>query len=222
MLDSTWVFYDSNGRISLKENYSKNLKNGFSILYDSIGFIIKKIRYVDGKKDGKELIYYKGTNIVKEENNFKNGLKDGVSLEYKENQQLKTIYHFNMGIVYKKEQINRLDSDGNKQGVWREYHDNGMLKEEAYYFHGLQDGIVKKYNNKGDLEKIESYNKGKESDTEISLGLELSKIPLDFDKYLLGVIKNNKKQGLFKVFDSIGQTGKLNFLKMTQLFMKVL
>ena len=121
LLDSTWIFHDSNGRISLKENYSKNLKNGFSFLYDSIGLIIKKTRYVDGKKDEKELIYYKGTNIIKEENNFKNGSKDGVSLEYKENQQLKTIYHFNMGIVYKKEQINRLDSDGNKQGVWREF-----------------------------------------------------------------------------------------------------
>ena len=24
LLDSTWIFYDSNGRISLKENYSKN------------------------------------------------------------------------------------------------------------------------------------------------------------------------------------------------------
>ena len=58
-----------------------------------------------------------------------------------------------MGIVYKKEEINRLDSDGNKQGVWREYHDNGMLKEEAFYFHGLQDGIVKKYNNKGEVRK---------------------------------------------------------------------
>ena len=70
----------------------------------------------------------------KEENNFKNGLKDGVSLEYKENQQLKTTYHFNMGVVYKKEEINRLDSDGNKQGVWREFHDNGKLKEEAFIF----------------------------------------------------------------------------------------
>ena len=77
----------------------------------------------------------------------------------------------------------------------------------------MQDGIVKKYNNKGKLEKIESYNKGKESDTEISLGLELSKIPLDLDNYLLGVIKNNKKQGLFKVFDSIGETGKIKFFK---------
>ena len=127
-----------------------------------------------------------------------------------------------MGIVYKKEEINRLDSEGKKQGVWREYHENGKLKEEAFYFHGKQDGIVKKYNNKGKLEKMESFNKGIESETEISLGLELSKIPLDLDKYLLGVIKNNKKQGLFKVYDSIEKQEKLNFLKMTRLFMKAI
>ena len=97
--------------------------------------------------------------------------------------------------------------------MWREYHDNGKLKEEAFYFHGKQDGIVKKYNNKGKLEKMESFNKGKESETEISLGLELTKIPLSSDKYLLGVIKENKKQGLFKVYDSVKETGKIKFLK---------
>ena len=149
LLDSTWIFYDSSGGITLKENYRNNLKNGLSIFYDSSGFKVKETKYIDGKKSGKSLIYYPGTNKIKEENNFKNGIKDGVSVEYDENQQLKTIYQFNMGVVYKKEEINRLDSEGKKQGVWREYHDNGKLKEEAFYFHGKQDGIVKKYNNKG-------------------------------------------------------------------------
>lgn len=213
LLDSTWIFYDSSGGITLKENYRNNLKNGLSIFYDSSGFKVKETKYIDGKKSGKSLIYYPGTNKIKEENNFKNGIKDGVSVEYDENQQLKTIYQFNMGVVYKKEEINRLDSEGKKQGVWREYHDNGKLKEEAFYFHGKQDGIVKKYNNKGKLEKMESFNKGKESETEISLGLELTKIPLASDKYLLGVIKENKKQGLFKVYDSIKETGKIKFFK---------
>ena len=82
-----------------------------SIFYDSSGFKIKETNYIDGKKSGKSL-YYAGTNKIKEENNFKNGIKDGVSFEYDENQQLKTIYQFNMGIVYKKEEINRLDSEG--------------------------------------------------------------------------------------------------------------
>ena len=213
MLDSTWIFYDSNGRITLKENYSENLKNGFSIYYDSSGFNIKQTNYLDGKKNGKELIYYSGTNKVKEKNNFKNGIKDGSSLEYDKNQQIKTIYQFNKGVILKKEEINRLDSEGNKQGVWKEYHENGKIKEEAFYFHGKQNGIVKKYNNKGKLEKMESFNDGKESENEISLKLELSKIPQELDKYLIGVIKENKKQGLFKVYDSIGETGKIKFFK---------
>lgn len=211
LLDSTWIFYDSSGRVTLEENYSKNLKNGLSIFYDTIGFKIKESNYVDGKKTGTELLYFTGTNKIKEENNFKNGIKDGVSLEYDKNQQLITIYNFDMGVVYKKEEMNRLDSEGNKQGMWKEYHENGKIKEEAFYFHGKQDGIVKKYNNKGKLEKMESFNKGKESETEISLGLELSKIPLELDKYLLGVLKENLKQGLFREFDSVGETGKIKF-----------
>ena len=47
----------------------------------------------------------KNFDTSKEENNFKNGVKNGVSLEYNKNQQLETIYQFNMGIVYKKEEI---------------------------------------------------------------------------------------------------------------------
>ena len=34
---------------------------------------------------------------------------------------------------------------------------------------------------------------------------------MDFDKYLLGVVKNNKKQGLFKVLILLEKQGKLNF-----------
>ena len=36
--------------------------------------IIKETKYIDGKKSGKSLIYYAGTNKIKEENNFKNGI----------------------------------------------------------------------------------------------------------------------------------------------------
>lgn len=213
LLDSTWIFYDENGLITLKEDYSNNLKNGISLIYDSTGHKIKETSYLKGVKTGKEIVYFLGTNKIQSEYNFKSGIKDGVFFEYDKNNQLKTIANFDMGVVVNKEELNRKDSQGKKHGIWKLYHKNGKIKEEAYYFHGKQEGIVKNYNNKGKLEKIKSYKKGKESETEISLGLELSKILLPSNKYLLGVIKENKKQGLFQIYNSKNQKGKIKFFR---------
>ena len=49
-LDSTWLFYDSTGNLILKENYSKNLKEGFSIEFDTSGYIKKQTQYKKGVK----------------------------------------------------------------------------------------------------------------------------------------------------------------------------
>ena len=46
-----------------------------------------------------------------------------------------------MGVVNKKEEINRFDSDGKKDGVWKEYYENGKIKLEHTFFHGEKDAI---------------------------------------------------------------------------------
>ena len=46
-------------------------------------------------------------------------------------------------MLSKKEEINRYDSDGNKQGIWKDFHENGKIKNEVIYFHGKKDGFEK-------------------------------------------------------------------------------
>ena len=116
-----------------------------------------------------------------------------------------------MGVVNKKEEINRLDSDGKKNGVWKEFYENGNIKLEHTFFHGEKDGISKKYDKKGKLLELETFDKGKRKSNNISLGLELNEVKLKNGLYAKGILTKNIKNGLFKVFDSSNKEVYCNF-----------
>ena len=47
------------------------------------------------------------------------------------------------------------------------------------------------YDKKGKIQELQSYNNGKESKNEISLGVVYNKVVLNNNNYLLGVVENN-------------------------------
>ena len=204
-LDSTWLFYDSTGNLILMENYLQNLKDGLSTEFDSEGFIKKETHYKKGKKDGKENIFFKNSGLIQFITTYDNGKKNGETFEYNKEQKIITILNYDRGVLSKKEEINRYDSDGNKQGIWKDFHDNGKIKKEVIFFHGKKDGFEKVYNKKGKIQELRSYNKGEEIGNEISLGVVYNKVILNNNNYLLGVLENDLKQGLFKEFNSNGE-----------------
>ena len=204
LLDSSWTFYDSNGRMTLLENYKENKKNGFSYEYDTAGLLTRKTLYIAGEKDGREIVYFKGSKQIKIENSYKKNKKNGVSKEFDNNGNIVLIKQYNMGVINKKEEINRFDSEGKKDGIWKEYYENGKIKFEQTYFHGEKDGISKKYDKKGKLQELESFDKGKIKNNNLSLGVELTEIKLENGLNAKGILANNKKNGLFKVYDSTG------------------
>ena len=212
LLDSTWMFYDSNGILILKENYKKNKKEGVIISYDSTGNMIKKNYYKNGIKEGKEIIYFKGTNKIEKENNYNKNQKNGTCLKYDTLGNIISILDFNMGIINKKEEINRLDNEGKKHGVWKMFYENRKIKIEENFFHGQKDGFKKVYDKKGRIDEIKNYKKGIENNIEISNGVKTSLINIK-KGYMLGVLKKGKKQGLFKVFDTTGNQIKINYFK---------
>tara|TARA_B110000902_G_C14210611_1_gene551214 strand:- start:442 stop:1443 length:1002 start_codon:yes stop_codon:yes gene_type:complete len=115
-----------------------------------------------------------------------------------------------MGIINKKEEINRLDSEGKKHGVWKVHYDNNKTKNEETFFHGQKEGFKKVYDKKGKIKEIINYKDGIENNIEITKGIKISQIKIK-NGYILGVLKNDKKQGLFKVFDSTGKQINFNY-----------
>ena len=212
LLDSTWLFYDSSGIITLKEEYKNNKKHGVIINFDNTGRIVKETFYKNGNKEGKEVKYFKGSNKISKVNIYKNNIKDGTCYNYDSLGNIISILNYDMGIINKKEEINRMDSDGKKHGVWKVHYDNNKIKIEETFFHGKKEGFKKVYDKKGKIEEIKNYKNGIENNLEITKGIKTSQIKIK-DGYILGVLKNDKKQGLFKVFDSTGKQNKFNYFK---------
>ena len=88
------------------------------------------------------------------------------------------------------------------------------------YFHGKKDGFEKIYDKKGKIQELQSYNNGKESKNEISLGVVYNKVVLNNNNYLLGVVENNLKQGLFKELNTNDEVISYRFYKNDTLFYK--
>lgn len=55
---------------------------------------------------------------------------------------------------------NLTDSTGQKQGRWKEWHNNGQLKSQGRYANNLKKGSWKYYDEQGQLEKQEKYRHG--------------------------------------------------------------
>lgn len=200
-LDSTWTFFDIKGNKVLEENYKKNYKNGKIIKYGKLQYKEQEVNFVNGNRVGEELLFYNGTETIREKNNYIKDKKHGISYQYDKNEVIITITKYNMGLIEEKEEINRKDREGKKHGKWKEFFDNGKIKKEETYFHGVIEGLIKSFNKDGGLKDIEIYKDGIEEEKKMNLKVNRSEIVDSMGNVLIGVVYDGKKQGLFKVIN---------------------
>ena len=116
--------YDSKKRIQSEWTY-----NNISVKvtrYHKDGSIESKENFNPNyKRNGKSISYYKNGNL-KNEWNFKNGLKHGIQKNY----------YPNGSISDEREMKNGVDD-----GFWKIYDRNGKLDKELYFKNGLRVGI---------------------------------------------------------------------------------
>ncbi len=157
LLDSLWKFYDNKGQLVLSVTYREGKKNGIrttvlpdKILVDSFENDVKnnwnKILYADGKL---KLNVY-----------FKNGLEDGWSYQYAKDGRLVSKTLYTNGFIRKREYFNGYNSRGNRQGLWKEFYENGTTKTAGTYRNGIKDGYFKYYDKNGSLDSIQKYRNG--------------------------------------------------------------
>jgi uncharacterized protein len=157
-LDSTWLFFDEKGDTLEKINYILGKKNGYYYKYDVANVINKGNRniirskelYINDKKEGLAYFYH-DNGIIREIINYKGGKKNGSGKEFNEAGDIITLYEFFNDYMIEKNNVNRKDSNGVKQGNWVEYFDNGKVKSEKNYRNDTINGYSKEFNEKGDL-----------------------------------------------------------------------
>jgi len=111
------TFY-ANGQLKSSGNYITGLKEGLHKEWWKNGALSAESIYVNGKINGL-IRWYNEDGVLVAQGNMKNGLRDGLwkICDYSE----PTIC---IDAAYKMEQ---------KHGLWKVYHDNGQLKEEAHW-----------------------------------------------------------------------------------------
>ncbi|MEZ4922362.1 MAG: hypothetical protein R2780_04255 [Crocinitomicaceae bacterium] len=203
--DSLWKFFNEDGLLTWLYTYQNDKKNGCAQQFDSLGNVIQESFYIDDIKQGEELWFFDDGKI-KKKLLFTDGEVDGVALEFNEEGQVITEEEYSNGYLRRKEEFNRLDEEGNKTGVWRDYHDNGTLKSEVSYKDGKKDGITKEYDKNGKLVDIATMRGDSiASDPGGVVIIDLYKeYHPNGEVKLVGGLNNGMKSGIFREYDMEG------------------
>jgi len=212
LLDSTWIFYDSTGNIVSMINYKNGKKNG--IKKDFMSDIVIEENYVDDKKEGIAKVFYKNGKI-KLIKHYKNDVEEGLYKEYDTDGNLITIAKYRNGIMTERQTFNRYDKQGLKQGLWKEFYPNDVVKREMFYTNNKLNGFVKTYDSLGNIISIEKYDMG----VLVIDVPEIAKHEIKYDYNDDGRIKyscsykDSLKDGIERFFDDNGNVLKSNIYK---------
>lgn len=210
-LDSIWIFYDQLGDSIEKINYFMGKKNGYHYIYFKNGKFKNKIYskelYVNGERNGKSYFYF-GNGKIKNVVPYVNNKKHGVGYEYDNDQNIITIFRYRNNVLIEHENINRFNDENQKNGVWKEFYENGILKEEKNYLNGKLNGYFKLYNESGKLLEVYKYKNGEVdlSSNDMDSDIEIKE---EYDKndniVFRGSFKKNIPIGIHRYFNLKGK-----------------
>ena len=184
LLDSIWKFYSERGKITKAVNYNEGKKNGYTLIYDTNQRVSSKEAFINDIKQGNSFSYYP-SGKTKQVTPYLKGKPDGYAYEYSQDSIIISIFKYQGGILASVERLNRKDEQGKKQGVFKDFYDDGKLKEEKKYKDDVIDGYVKTYDNKGNLKNTEKFNNG----NLVKNAPELAKLDVFHEFYEDGTMK---------------------------------
>lgn len=149
-------YYDD-GKILEVANFKDGKINGERTLYYQSGKIMQKENYVDNRYEGKLTSYYEDGSL-QQEGFYKDNMMNGIWKNY-----FKDIKN-----VVKEETTLK---DNKIEGLYKEFYPNGKLYAEGNKIQLAEDldvfdGKVQVYDSTGVLEKILTYDKGKQINKE--------------------------------------------------------
>jgi antitoxin component YwqK of YwqJK toxin-antitoxin module len=207
LLDSLWRFYDPEGRLQSETNYRADKKEGEARRFDADGNLMSLEIYENDLREGVSL-YYHANGQVHKEIPFVQGKEEGRGLEYAEDGRIVALLHYGAGMLRKREDINRVDRMGMRQGPWKEFHPNGKVKWEVNYVDDRRQGIFKEYDGLGNLKDMQKYDAG-EVDTEaqekLTVDIKRTFHPGGKVASIGSYSKSGKREGLFKEFAPSGE-----------------
>jgi antitoxin component YwqK of YwqJK toxin-antitoxin module len=220
-LDSVWLFFDQKGDTINVINYNYGKKNGYTLTYEN-NLVKSKELYRDDKKQGVSFYYEKG--ILHEEIPFKDDKKQGEGYRYNKNEEIVAIMTFKNGSLIDQSNINRTDSRGLKQGVFKTFYPDKKVKTECYYKDDKLNGYYREFDQKGKEISIVRYINGEiqeEKKNSLTTAKETVKVKNEFysdgtlkksggykDSLPVGVHRTYNEQGKIKSSETYSEEGK--------------
>ncbi|TSA28013.1 MAG: hypothetical protein D4R67_04975 [Bacteroidetes bacterium] len=159
-----WITFWENGKMKLEGTYKDDKRNGYFKEYAESGDLLQITKYIEGvlqpeaaeiqKLDIEKEYYPTGT--VKATRLYRNGVLEGISVEYSPDGAIVSAKEFQGGI-----QIGQglVLEDGSREGHWIEYYPGGTLKAEGDYKADKKTGKWNYFHPNGRLEQTGVYNK---------------------------------------------------------------
>ncbi|MDR2887863.1 MAG: hypothetical protein LBV26_07695 [Bacteroidales bacterium] len=211
LLDSIWIFYDQTGDTTEKINYLLGKKNGYYYKYEKDPlkgvYIYSSELFAGDSKEGTSYIYFPDGK-TRQTIIYSGGRRNGLSKEYDREGNVVTFLEYRNDILINREQINRTDSRGLKQGGWKEFYPGGNVKSEGTYRDNLLHGYYKEYDIRGKLSLTMLYDNGAivESNIEDIPDIEISNRYDPEGKLVYsGPFRNDTPVGVHREFDKDGK-----------------
>ena len=181
LIDSVWYFYDSKGNLKSELSYEEGIRNGDTKIYADNEIQVYHYQndtIISGK-------WYSYSNALVRTIPYENGKENGLCMLYDTAGQLIGTIEYRGGYVVKRENINRTDANGYKQGIWKFFNENGILVMEGAYLNSKKNGFFKYYNKEGEFERIEKW----ENDILIEDAVETKRLDRKVEYHANGKIK---------------------------------
>lgn len=214
LLDSIWCFYNQAGELTSRISYKLGEKNGYSYKYNfnnpnypGQSTLISKELYVMGKKEGRSFYHYP-TGELNYTVFYKDGKKQGLSREYARDSVLINVVTYRDNYMVERERVNREDEEGLKQGLFRNYYDNGKIKKEEHYLDNQLHGYYREFDGRGELVLALRYERGviiEEIDEDIKELLDMKSTYDEQGRLIFtGGYKDGVALGIHRYFDTLG------------------
>lgn len=202
-LDGAWFFYNASGDTTLVIHYNNGLKEGKRIQFLSNERVVEEWQ-ADTMLSPIRTYMLDGT--LKRETPCVNGRPHGLEKEYAADGTIIRLAYYHHGILTKREQVNRTDNFGYKQGKWKYFWPNGNLKREGTYLNDKKNGFFKEYDSEGNFLYVQKW----ENDQLITDAQETKRLDRRVSYHSNGQVSiiatyfNDKAEGIRREFDQDG------------------
>jgi antitoxin component YwqK of YwqJK toxin-antitoxin module len=159
-----WKTFYTSGVVKNEINFTDDKMNGYLKEYSTNGSLLNTTKYVNGviqknapelaKLDVKNAYYNNGA--LKYTATYKDGVEEGIQREFSPEGTIIGAKIFSEGLLIGE---GILDTAGQKQGPWKEYHLTGELKSEGAYLNGKRIGEWIFYYPNKNIEQTGKYDK---------------------------------------------------------------